>query len=84
MFKGRKCRSGPLWPLQRYYSTLGWPRRATPTVVAFVALILAGSQARANQPPVVSVLDFGSSAMAKQATDTLRTKLRVTGEVASG
>jgi TonB family protein len=29
----------------------------------------------------LSVLDFGSTAIAKQATDTLRTKLRATGEV---
>jgi len=59
----------------------GRPRTAAPTVVAFVALILAGSRAQADQPPVVSVLDFGSTPLAKQATDTLRSKLRATGEL---
>ncbi|HEU5133315.1 MAG TPA: energy transducer TonB, partial [Pyrinomonadaceae bacterium] len=59
----------------------GWPRRATPTVTVFIAIILAGSHARANQQPVISILDFGSSAIAKQATDTLRTKLRATGDL---
>ena len=51
-------------------------------VVALLALLVVSSQAHANQPPVVSVLDFGSSAIAKQATDTLRTKLRAAGDVA--
>src|SRR5215470_8147634 len=39
------------------------------------------SNARANQPAVLSVLDFGSTTIAKQATGTLRSKLRATGEV---
>ncbi|HSE19096.1 MAG TPA: energy transducer TonB [Pyrinomonadaceae bacterium] len=38
-------------------------------------------QAQANQPPVLSVLDFGSTTIAKQAADTLRSKLRDTREV---
>jgi TonB family protein len=57
-------------------------RLCVKSVVAFVALLIASSQARANQPPVLSVLDFGSTAIGKQATDTLRTKLRGTGDVA--
>ena len=50
-------------------------------VLAVLVLLVAGSHARANQPPVLSVLDFGSTPIAKQAADTLRTKLRATGEV---
>jgi TonB family protein len=50
-------------------------------VVAFVALLVANSQAQTSQPPMVSVLDLGSSPIAKQATDTLRARLRSTGEV---
>ena len=49
--------------------------------VALLVLFVANAQAQTNQPPVLSVLDFGSTAIAKQATDTLRTKLRATGEV---
>jgi len=76
----RNCRGGPLWPPLRG-SGQGRPQRAAPTVVALAALILVGSQVRANERPVLSVLDFGSTTIAKQATDTLRTKLRATGEV---
>src|ERR1044072_5598795 len=50
------------------------------SAVCFVVLLVATSEAQSTQPPVVSVLDFGSTAIAKQATDTLRTKLRATGE----
>jgi TonB family protein len=50
-------------------------------VLALLVLVVAGSHARANQPPVLSVLDFGLTPIAKQATDTLRTKFRATGEV---
>ena len=44
-------------------------------------LFVSNAQAQTNQPPVVSVLDFGSTAIAKQATDTLRTKLRASGDI---
>jgi TonB family protein len=78
------CRGGPLW-LAVLSNTRcrrnGRPRRAAPTVVIFLALILISSQAKANQPPVLSVLDFGSSAVAKQAAETIRARLRSTGEV---
>src|SRR6185295_9327387 len=80
LFKGRNCRGGPPWPPLRD-SGQGRPRRAAPTVVALAALILVGSQARASEPPVLSVLDFGSTSIAKQATETLRTKLRATGNI---
>jgi TonB family protein len=47
-----------------------------------VLWLFAAAQSNAKaQPPVLSVLDFGSTAIAKQATDTLRTKLRASGEV---
>src|ERR1044071_10086291 len=49
--------------------------------VAFFVLFVTKSYAQANQPPVLSVLDFGSTPMAKQATDTLRSKLRATGDI---
>ncbi len=48
-------------------------------VVALLAL--AASSSRAQSSPVVSVLDFGSTPIAKQATDTLRSCLRATKEV---
>jgi TonB family protein len=44
-------------------------------------LFVVNSNAQASQPPVLSVLDFGSTTIAKQAADTLRTKLRATGDV---
>jgi TonB family protein len=72
-----------------HHSKKGRPRRAAPTVrsrvfrvVAFVALILGSSQAQAAQPPLVSVLDFGSTPIANQAASTLRARLRSTGDVA--
>jgi TonB family protein len=44
-------------------------------------LFVSNAQAQTNQPAVLSVLDFGSTPIAKQATDTLRTKLRATGDI---
>ena len=41
----------------------------------------AQSNAHANHPPVLSVLDFGSTAIGKQASETIRARLRSTGEV---
>lgn len=49
--------------------------------VSLLVLFMAVAQAQANQLPVLSILDFGSTTIAKQATDTLRTKLRATGKV---
>ena len=63
-------------------SPCGRPQRAAPTVVALAALLFISTHAQANQHPVLSVLDFGSSPIAKLATDTLRARLRSTGEVA--
>ena len=50
-------------------------------IVALLVLFVANSLAQASQPPVLSVLDFGSTTIAKQAADTVRTKLRATGDV---
>jgi TonB family protein len=47
-------------------------------ILYFFAIAQGSLQA---QSPVLSVLDFGSTSIAKQATETLRTKLRATGEV---
>ena len=44
-------------------------------------LFVSNAQAQTNRPAVLSVLDFGSTAIAKQATDTLRTKLRASGDI---
>jgi TonB family protein len=51
-------------------------------VVAFLALAASASQAQSGPLPVVSVLDFGSTPIAKQAADSLRNRLRATKEVA--
>ena len=53
-------------------------------VILWFVAALSNSQAQSSQPPVVSVLDFGSTTIAKQATDTLRSKLRATGEISVG
>ena len=47
-------------------------------VLCFFAAAQSNAQA---QPPVLSVLDFGSTAIAKQASETIRARLRSTGEV---
>jgi TonB family protein len=46
--------------------------------VALFALLVATAQA---QPPVLSVLDFGSAPIAKQTSETIRARLRSTGEL---
>ena len=51
------------------------------TAVALLGLFAANSHAQANQTPVLSVLDFGSTTIGKQAAGTLRTKLRATGDL---
>ena len=81
LFKGRNCRGGPPWPPDRSGAPrpIGRPRRAAPTVVVLLSLLSISAQA--SQSPVLSVLDFGSTPIAKQAADTLRTKLRATGEL---
>ncbi|HLM25125.1 MAG TPA: TonB family protein [Pyrinomonadaceae bacterium] len=50
-------------------------------ILYFLAVAQSNPQAQTNRPPVLSVLDFGSTLIAKQATDTLRTKLRANGDV---
>ena len=47
-------------------------------VVVLLALAASGSQAQIDPLPVVSVLDFGSMPVARQATETLRNRLRAT------
>ena len=56
-------------------------RLCVKSAVAFLVLIIASAHAHANQLPVLSVLDFGSTAIAKQASETIRARLRSTGEV---
>ena len=51
------------------------------SAVILLALAASASQAQTNLLPVVSVLDFGASPIAKQATDTLRNRLRATKEI---
>jgi len=50
-------------------------------VVALLALAASASRAQSSPLPVVSVLDFGSMPVAKQAAETLRSRLRATKEV---
>jgi len=50
-------------------------------ILCFFAAWQSSVRAQTSHAPVVSVLDFGSTAIAKQAPDTLRTRLRSTGEV---
>ncbi len=50
-------------------------------LLLLLALLVADARAQINQAAVVSVLDFGSSPIAKQATDTLRSRLRSSGDV---
>ena len=50
-------------------------------ILYFLAVAQSNAQAQTNRPPVLSVLDFGSTPIGKQATDTLRTKLRANGDV---
>src|SRR5829696_7844382 len=50
-------------------------------ILYFLAVAQSNAHAQTNRPPVLSVLDFGSTPIAKQATDTLRTKLRANGDV---
>ncbi len=50
-------------------------------VVALLALAASASRAQSSPLPVVSVLDFGSMPIAKQASETLRNRLRATKEI---
>ena len=50
-------------------------------ILALLALFVTNSRAQASQSPILSVLDFGSTTIAKQAADILRVRLRSTGEV---
>jgi TonB family protein len=50
-------------------------------MLSFLVAMQSNADAKASQPPILSVLDFGSTTIAKQAADTLRTKLRATGDV---
>ncbi len=50
-------------------------------VVFLLVLAAINTQAQTSSLPVVSVLDFGSTPIAKQVTDTLRNRLRATKEV---
>ena len=50
-------------------------------IIALLALAASSSQARTNSLPVVSVLDFGSTPIARQSADTLRNRLSSTHEV---
>jgi TonB family protein len=50
-------------------------------VVLFANALTTESQKHRESPPVVSVLDFGNAAVAKLASETLRGRLRASGEV---
>src|SRR5262245_56723504 len=50
-------------------------------VVLFANLLITETQRHRESAPVVSVLDLGNSSVAKSAAETLRTRLRSSGEV---
>jgi TonB family protein len=50
-------------------------------VLFTLALLVADARGQTSQPPIVGVLDFGSTPIAKQVADMLRGRLRSTGEV---
>lgn len=50
-------------------------------IVAVVLVLLCGIETAQAQRPVVSVLDFGATPTAKIAAETLRNRLRTSGEV---
>jgi len=51
------------------------------SILFVLALLVADVTGQTSQPPIVSVLDFGSSVLAKQAADTLRSRFRASGDV---
>src|SRR5215207_2580529 len=50
-------------------------------VASLLALLSANSHSQPSQRPVVSVLDFGTSPIAKLAAETLRHRSRSSGEL---
>ena len=53
------------------------------TVKSFVILVLfcGVANAQSSRGPLIGVLDFGSTPIAKLATDTLRSRIRASGEI---
>ena len=70
-----------LWCFSKAVTSYRTPRWRSLLCVFVLALTASASQAQTNLLPVVSVLDFGAGPIAKQATDTLRNRLRATKEV---
>jgi TonB family protein len=52
-----------------------------PYFLLLLVLLVPEVRGQTSQPPVVSVLDFGSSSIAKQAADSLRSRFRASGDV---
>ena len=50
-------------------------------IAAVILVLLCGIDNARAQRPIVSVLDFGATPIAKVAAETIRTRLRATGEV---
>jgi TonB family protein len=70
-----------LWYCSKAVTSYRTPRWRPLLCVVVLALTASAAQAQTSLLPVVSVLDFGSTPIAKQATDTLRNRLRATKEV---
>jgi len=77
----------PLCYRWRLIETKAAPGRRTPKwrrvfcVIALLAFAASSLRAQSSPLPVVSVLDFGSMPIAKEATETLRKRLRSTKEL---
>ena len=50
-------------------------------IAAVILVLLCGIEKSQAQRPIVSVLDFGTSTVGKMSAETLRTRLRASGEV---
>jgi len=70
-----------LWYFSKAVTSYRTPGRRSILCIAFFLAVASPSLQAQTSLPVVSVLDFGSTPIAKQATDALRNRLRATKEV---
>ena len=77
--KGAKVTQRAQTESQFFFAAFASPLRLCVKLVFLVAVLV--TNAHASQHPIVSVLDFGSQPIAQQAAETIRTRLRATGEL---
>jgi TonB family protein len=70
-----------LWYFSKAETSYRTPKRSISCIFFLLALAATSTPAQTSSLPLVSVLDFGSTPIAKQVTDTLRSRLRTTKEV---